>query len=153
MAQYIYSNKSIDLLIALALNPTLSLARFAMAAENRMNLSALQQRDPYITDIVDTASQVALYSFNSKSNEWVRYLQFVILLGRNQLILAAIFTGWKTCDWIECKKAASSHDKVGCSAKLCLQVVWHFSNSTIVYNPETDYSIKWQPICKNEFVN
>ena len=56
----------------------------ATGAENRMNLAALQQRDPYITDIVDTASQVALYSFNSKSNEWVRYLQFVFLLGRNQ---------------------------------------------------------------------
>ena len=64
-----------------------------MAAENRMNLSALQQRDPYITDIVDTASQVALYSFNSKSNEWVRYQQFVLLLVRNQSGLAAIFTG------------------------------------------------------------
>jgi len=40
-------------------------------AEGRMNLAALQQRDPYITEIVDTASQVALYSFNAKSNEWV----------------------------------------------------------------------------------
>ncbi|XP_041350167.1 mRNA-decapping enzyme 1B-like [Gigantopelta aegis] len=35
-----------------------------------MNLAALQQRDPYITDIVETASQVALYSFSSKVNEW-----------------------------------------------------------------------------------
>ena len=43
-----------------------------MAAENRMNLCAVQQRDPYITGIIDTASQVALYSFNSKGNEWVR---------------------------------------------------------------------------------
>ncbi|XP_052090278.1 mRNA-decapping enzyme 1B-like [Mytilus californianus] len=41
-------------------------------AEGRMNLAALQQRDPYITDIVDTASQVALYSFSSKSSEWER---------------------------------------------------------------------------------
>ncbi|XP_045164747.2 mRNA-decapping enzyme 1A-like [Mercenaria mercenaria] len=39
-------------------------------AEGRMNLAALQQRDPYISEILDTASQVALYSFNSKSNEW-----------------------------------------------------------------------------------
>ncbi|XP_052250189.1 mRNA-decapping enzyme 1B-like isoform X2 [Dreissena polymorpha] len=39
-------------------------------AEGRMNLAALQQRDPYITEILDTASQVALYSFNAKSNEW-----------------------------------------------------------------------------------
>ena len=43
----------------------------ATRAEGRMNLAALQQRDPYITDIVDTASQVALYSFNSVTNEWV----------------------------------------------------------------------------------
>ena len=49
----------------------------ASGAENRMNLAALQQRDPYITDIVDTASQVALYSFNPKSNEWVRKCMFV----------------------------------------------------------------------------
>lgn len=35
-----------------------------------MNLAALQQRDPYISDIVDTATQVALYSFNPKSNQW-----------------------------------------------------------------------------------
>ena len=49
----------------------------ASGAENRMNLAALQQRDPYITDIVDTASQVALYSFNPKSNEWVRKCTFV----------------------------------------------------------------------------
>ncbi|XP_046581584.1 mRNA-decapping enzyme 1B-like isoform X2 [Haliotis rubra] len=39
-------------------------------AESRMNLATLQQRDPYITEIADTASQVALYSFSSKSNEW-----------------------------------------------------------------------------------
>ncbi|CAD5115426.1 DgyrCDS4400 [Dimorphilus gyrociliatus] len=35
-----------------------------------MNLTVLRQRDPYIVQIVDTASQVALYSFNSKDNEW-----------------------------------------------------------------------------------
>lgn len=35
-----------------------------------MNLAALQQRDPYISEIVDTASQVALYSFNCKTNGW-----------------------------------------------------------------------------------
>lgn len=38
-----------------------------------MNLAALQQRDPYISDIVDTATQVALYSFNPKSNQWVSW--------------------------------------------------------------------------------
>ena len=40
-------------------------------AENRINLAALQQRDPYIMDLVDTAKQVALYFFNSEENEWV----------------------------------------------------------------------------------
>lgn len=45
--------------------------KMAAQAENRMNLAALQQRDPYITDIVDTASHVALYSFSSNGNEWV----------------------------------------------------------------------------------
>ncbi|XP_036357320.1 mRNA-decapping enzyme 1B-like isoform X2 [Octopus sinensis] len=41
-------------------------------AESRMNLAALLQRDPYITDIVDTAKQVALYLFNPKNSEWER---------------------------------------------------------------------------------
>jgi hypothetical protein len=45
----------------------------AAGAERQMNLAALQQRDPYITSIVDTASQVALYSFNAKNNEWVSF--------------------------------------------------------------------------------
>jgi len=44
----------------------------ASSAEREMNLSALQQRDPYITGIADSASQVAVYSFNSNLNEWVR---------------------------------------------------------------------------------
>ncbi|KAK3601718.1 hypothetical protein CHS0354_016078 [Potamilus streckersoni] len=39
-------------------------------AEGRMNLAALKQRDPYISDIVDRASHVALYTFNAKTNEW-----------------------------------------------------------------------------------
>jgi len=46
----------------------------AAGAERQMNLAALQQRDPYITSIVDTASQVALYCFNPKINEWVSLL-------------------------------------------------------------------------------
>ena len=50
----------------------------AAMAENRMNLWALQQRDPYITGIVDTASQVALYCFNPQTNEWVN-LHMVML--------------------------------------------------------------------------
>ncbi|CAF97221.1 unnamed protein product, partial [Tetraodon nigroviridis] len=35
-----------------------------------ISLSALQRQDPYIKNIVDVASQVALYTFNSRSNEW-----------------------------------------------------------------------------------
>ncbi|XP_070559634.1 mRNA-decapping enzyme 1B-like [Ptychodera flava] len=42
----------------------------AASAAGRMNLAALQQQDPYITHIVDTATQVALYSFNPGANEW-----------------------------------------------------------------------------------
>ncbi|CAH1784489.1 unnamed protein product [Owenia fusiformis] len=42
----------------------------AAMAEGRMNLAALQHRDPFIIDIIDTAAQVALYIFNSQANEW-----------------------------------------------------------------------------------
>uniref|UniRef100_A0A8C7H195 5'-(N(7)-methylguanosine 5'-triphospho)-[mRNA] hydrolase n=1 Tax=Oncorhynchus kisutch TaxID=8019 RepID=A0A8C7H195_ONCKI len=36
-----------------------------------ISLAALQRQDPYINNIVDVASQVALYTFNNRSNEWV----------------------------------------------------------------------------------
>lgn len=35
-----------------------------------ISLAALQRQDPYIKNIVDVASQVALYTFNSRANEW-----------------------------------------------------------------------------------
>uniref|UniRef100_A0A8C1RAF3 5'-(N(7)-methylguanosine 5'-triphospho)-[mRNA] hydrolase n=1 Tax=Cyprinus carpio TaxID=7962 RepID=A0A8C1RAF3_CYPCA len=35
-----------------------------------MSLAALQQYDPYIVKLLDVAGQVALYTFNSKANEW-----------------------------------------------------------------------------------
>ncbi|XP_066283373.1 mRNA-decapping enzyme 1A-like [Branchiostoma lanceolatum] len=44
--------------------------KMASSAESQMNLAALQQRDPYITNIIDTASQVALYTFSANKNEW-----------------------------------------------------------------------------------
>ena len=44
----------------------------AIAKEMQMNLAALQQRDPYISSIRDSASQVAVYTFNANLNEWVR---------------------------------------------------------------------------------
>uniref|UniRef100_A0A672K6B8 5'-(N(7)-methylguanosine 5'-triphospho)-[mRNA] hydrolase n=1 Tax=Sinocyclocheilus grahami TaxID=75366 RepID=A0A672K6B8_SINGR len=37
-----------------------------------MSLAALQQHDPYIVNLLDVAGQVALYTFSSKANEWVR---------------------------------------------------------------------------------
>lgn len=50
---------------------TLATSNMADVAGNRMNLAAVQRSDPFITDIVDTASQVALYTFSAKANEWV----------------------------------------------------------------------------------
>lgn len=37
-----------------------------------ISLAALQRHDPYISSIVDVASQVALYTFGHRANEWVR---------------------------------------------------------------------------------
>lgn len=39
-------------------------------SEHQINLSVLQNKDPFITKIEDSASQVATYSFNSLTNEW-----------------------------------------------------------------------------------
>ena len=38
--------------------------------ELRMNVAALKRVDPYIKDILETATHVALYTFNAESNEW-----------------------------------------------------------------------------------
>ncbi|XP_016041071.1 mRNA-decapping enzyme 1B-like [Erinaceus europaeus] len=35
-----------------------------------ISLAALQRHDPYISRIVDVASQVALYTFGPRANEW-----------------------------------------------------------------------------------
>lgn len=43
-----------------------------------ISLAALQRQDPYINNIVDVASQVALYTYNNKTNEWVS-LNFPVL--------------------------------------------------------------------------
>lgn len=37
-----------------------------------ISLAALQRHDPYISGILDVASQVALYTFGHRANEWVR---------------------------------------------------------------------------------
>lgn len=36
-----------------------------------ISLAALQRQDPYIDNIIDVASQVALYTYNNRTNEWV----------------------------------------------------------------------------------
>lgn len=42
-----------------------------------VNLGALKRVDPYAVEIVETGTQVAIYKFNSQSNEWVRWVFFV----------------------------------------------------------------------------
>lgn len=37
-----------------------------------ISLAALRRHDPYISRIVDVASQVALYTFFHRANKWVR---------------------------------------------------------------------------------
>ncbi|KAK2576125.1 hypothetical protein KPH14_007457 [Odynerus spinipes] len=38
--------------------------------ELRMNVAALKRVDPYVKDILETATHVALYTFNGDNNEW-----------------------------------------------------------------------------------
>lgn len=45
----------------------------ADGADTRVNLAALKRVDPYTVEIVETGTQVAIYKFNSQSNEWVRW--------------------------------------------------------------------------------
>nr|CAG4642856.1 EOG090X0FII [Evadne anonyx] len=42
----------------------------ADSADTRVNLAALKRVDPYAVEIVETGTQVAIYKFNSKTNEW-----------------------------------------------------------------------------------
>jgi len=46
----------------------------ADSADTRVNLAALKRVDPYAVEIVETGTQVAIYKFNSKTNEWVRHI-------------------------------------------------------------------------------
>ncbi|XP_012732670.2 mRNA-decapping enzyme 1A [Fundulus heteroclitus] len=41
-----------------------------LTAGHMMSLAALQRQDPYINKLLDVTGQVALYTFNSKVNEW-----------------------------------------------------------------------------------
>ncbi|XP_015511416.1 mRNA-decapping enzyme 1A [Neodiprion virginianus] len=38
--------------------------------ELKMNVAALKRVDPYVKDILETATHVALYTFNAENNEW-----------------------------------------------------------------------------------
>ncbi len=38
---------------------------------NQINLQALQNRDPYITKIIDQAQRVCVYKFIAEKREWV----------------------------------------------------------------------------------
>jgi hypothetical protein len=42
---------------------------------NRINLQALQNRDPYISKIVDQAQRVCVYKFIADKREWVKEIK------------------------------------------------------------------------------
>jgi hypothetical protein len=42
---------------------------------NRINLQALQNRDPYITKIIDQAQRVCVYKFIADKREWVKEIK------------------------------------------------------------------------------
>ena len=53
-----------------------------MAAERvdsfaKLNLSAIKKCDQYVVNIVDNASQVALYKFNGEKQAWVRKTRLI----------------------------------------------------------------------------
>ena len=64
-----------------------------MAAEDRrrekkINLAALKKLDKFAANILDTASSVAHYVFDAKSEEWVRHAISLLIewriLGRSE---------------------------------------------------------------------
>lgn len=44
----------------------------ALKPEDRMNLAALKRHDPYVSRILDSASQVALYLFSEAEDAWAK---------------------------------------------------------------------------------
>jgi hypothetical protein len=60
---------------------------------NRINLQALQNRDPYISKIIDQAQRVCVYKFIAEKREWVKnrklkiYFIFFIFIFRNEKTL------------------------------------------------------------------
>ena len=47
---------------------------------NRINLQALQNRDPYITKILDQAQRVCVYKFLADKREWVKFAEEIVRL-------------------------------------------------------------------------
>lgn len=43
--------------------------------EDRINLQALQNRDPYIIKILDQAQRVCMYKFLAEKREWVNHMK------------------------------------------------------------------------------
>lgn len=79
-----------------------------MAAERvdsfaKLNLSAIKKCDQYVVNIVDNASQVALYKFNGDKQAWVGK---TLLFLRWSVILVA-FDFSDTC-WMTCKLTYST---------------------------------------------
>jgi len=58
---------------------------------NRINLQALQNRDPYISKIVDQAQRVCVYKFIAEKREWVKKRKIEI----NKFIFYSFFLGTK----------------------------------------------------------
>ncbi|KAI4502382.1 hypothetical protein M0802_002294 [Mischocyttarus mexicanus] len=54
--------------------------------ELRMNVAALKRVDPYVKDILETATHVALYTFNADNNEWEKTDIEGALLNTNNLV-------------------------------------------------------------------
>ena len=62
-----------------------------MAAERvansfvKLNLSAIKKCDQYVVNIVDNASQVALYKFNGEKQAWVRSIRRMVIIKFNNM--------------------------------------------------------------------
>ena len=56
-----------------------------MAAEKpfnsfaKLNLSAIKKCDQYVVNIIDNASQVALYKFSGEKQAWVRSIRRMVI--------------------------------------------------------------------------
>jgi hypothetical protein len=53
-------------------NSLIANAGAPLSSLEKMNLTSLKRRDPYIIRVLDTASQVALYLFNPQDDAWAK---------------------------------------------------------------------------------